>query len=228
MSKEAKMVLLWILLPCLACGALFAYLAAWLTTKKGNTISDVLNSQKFSDSEAIKVEILDKLKVSSNLPIVALFVVAFAVAICLPAFISWQVLQDVTVIKLSGEIRNLNPDKKPYVSPKGMRIENSGSFEIPLLYSKEDQFINIEGELYSPITMRISLSKLKNSLIVETKREKFEIPLNLETRTASLNKPIILELFSQPGPLHLPNLPSKETPISAEFRDALASPGAPK
>ena len=70
------MLILWILIPCLACGALFAYLAAWLTTKKGNTISDVLNSQKFSDSEAIEVEILDKLKVSSNLPIVALFIVA--------------------------------------------------------------------------------------------------------------------------------------------------------
>jgi hypothetical protein len=221
------MLILWILIPCLACGALFAYLAAWLTTKKGNTISDVLNSQKFSDSEAIKVEILDKLKVSSNLPIVALFVVAFAVAICLPAFISWQVLQDVTVIKLSGEIRNLNPDKKPYVSPKGMRIENSGSFEIPLLYSNEDQFINIEGELYSPITMKISLSKLKNSVFVETKMERIEIPLNLETRTASLNKPIILEAFS-PGPLLVPNLPSKEAPISPEFRDIAASPGVPK
>ncbi len=222
------MVLLWILLPCLACGALFAYLAAWLTTKKGNTISDVLNSQKFSDSEAIKVEILDKLKVSSNLPIVALFIVAFAVAICLPAFISWRVLQDVTVIKLSGEIRNLNPDKKPYVSPKGMRIENSGSFEIPLPYSTEDQFINIEGEFYSPITMRISLSKLKNSVIVETKMEKFEIPLNLETRTANLTKPITLEAFTQPGPLMVPNSPSKEAPISPEFRDVAASPGGPK
>ena len=55
----------------------------------------------------------------------------------------------------------MNPDKKPYVSPKGMRIENGGSFEIPLPYSTEDQFINIEGELYSPITMRISLSSSK-------------------------------------------------------------------
>ncbi len=219
------MLILWILLPCLACGALFAYLAAWLTTKKGNTISDVLNSQKLADSEAIKVEILDKLKISSNLPIVALFIVAFAVAICLPAFIAWQVLQDVTVIKLSGEIRNLNPDRKPYVSPKGMGIENSGSFQIPLLYSKEDQFINIEGELYSPITMKISLSKLKNSMLVETKMERFEIPLDMETRTASLTKPITLEAFSAAPPA---NQPSREAPVSPEFRDAPSAPGAPR
>jgi hypothetical protein len=79
-----------LLIPCLGGGVVFAALAVWLSTKKGNTISEILDSQKFNDAEAIKVEILDRFKLSSNLPIVALYIVSAFVAVGLPAFVSWQ------------------------------------------------------------------------------------------------------------------------------------------
>ncbi|HWT82545.1 MAG TPA: hypothetical protein VN648_27485, partial [Candidatus Methylomirabilis sp.] len=96
------MLLLVVLIPCLVAGVGFAYIAAWLTTKRGNTLADIANAQQLANVEAIRVEILDKVKVTSNLPIVALYLVAFAVAIGLPAFVVWQAMRDAPVITLSG------------------------------------------------------------------------------------------------------------------------------
>jgi hypothetical protein len=214
------MILLWILIPCLACGALFAYLAVWLTTRKGNTISDILNSMKSKDLNSIKIDILDKVKISSNLPIVALYIVAFCVAILLPAFISWQMLKDVTTITLSGEVK-LEPNTKLYVMPEAMQVAGSGSLSIPILYADGSQKFNIEGDYY-PVTVQVCLNKLKNSLSINfsSSPDSVEIPLDLVNKMARLKKPIALTRSpssQQPGVL---NKPSEERPVSPDFKNA--------
>jgi len=221
------MILVTVLVLCLACGVLFAYIAAWLTTKRGNTISDVLNAKQLS-SETIRVEILDKVKITSNLPIVALYLVAFAVAIGLPAFVSWQLMRDVTFITLSGVIDRA-PDRTLCVMPKDMQIETSGSFAIPIMYSSGLQTINFEGENYLPVTMRISVNKLRNSLSVEISNAERSVPkevvFNPESRTARLEAPIPLALVTGPSITAVPNATSRAPQVSADFGAVGSPPG---
>ena len=220
------MFLLTVLLPCLLGGVVFAYIAAWLTTKRGNTLADIANAKPLTNSEAIKVEILDKVKITSNLPIVALYLVAFAVAIGLPAFVSWQVMRDIPVITLSGNIDHA-PDKTLCVMAKGMQIETSGSFALPVMYSAELQTINFEGERYHPLTMRISVNKLKGSLSVEITNVQRLVPTEVvfdwASRTAHLGTPIVLTPMTIPPAPTMSNTPSAARPVSPEF----AAVGAP-
>lgn len=225
------MNILWILLSCLAGGAVFAYLAVWLSTKKGNTISDVLNSTALGNAEAIKIEILDKVKVTSNLPIVALYIVAFAVAIVLPAFISWQLLKDTPTITLSGAMANFSPDKKLYVMPKAMRVESSGSFDLPLAYIASAQIINIEGEHYNPVTLTVTLSKLRNVVLVEisnSSQPAATIPFDWETMRASLAKPIPLVPAAAAIPAPTANRASSANPVRPEFQNVGEPPRGQK
>jgi len=60
------MIFVWIIIPCRICRVVFVCMAAWLTTKKGNTLSDIVKSQRFTDAEALKIEILDKIKSNFN------------------------------------------------------------------------------------------------------------------------------------------------------------------
>ena len=222
------MLLLVVLIPCLVAGVGFAYIAAWLTTKRGNTLADIANAQQLANVEAIRVEILDKVKVTSNLPIVALYLVAFAVAIGLPAFVVWQAMRDAPVITLSGEI-NRASDTTLCVMPKDMQIEPSGSFALPVMYSSALQTINFEGEHFHPLTMRISVNKLKNSLLVEvTNVERFaprEVSFDWSSRKATLDTPIVLSPVGVPVAPAVPNRPSPASPVSPEFEAAGSPPG---
>lgn len=65
-----------VLALCIFCGLSFAGLAVWLMTRRGNTIKDILESSHFKDAEALSLEIKEKIKISSNLPIVALYIIA--------------------------------------------------------------------------------------------------------------------------------------------------------
>jgi hypothetical protein len=220
-------LILMIVLLCLLCGGFFAYLATRLHTTKGNTISDILNSQHFADSQAIRVELLDKVKISSNVPIVALYIVAFFVAGALPALISYLTLKDVTTITLSGKVRK-DPNMKVYVMPSHMRIEESGSFTLPLVYSSEPTTINIEGHDISPSSLKISINKLHNSVSVEitnstTEGSKFEVPLRLPSMTADLTEAILLKPAHEEA--NPPNSPSAND--SAPLRSDLENAGSP-
>lgn len=68
---------------CLAAGIIFAALAVWLTTRRGNTLRDILASSH-ADAQDLKVEVAGKFKVATNIPIVALYIVAAFVAVGLP------------------------------------------------------------------------------------------------------------------------------------------------
>src|SRR5688572_29329244 len=97
---------IFILIACLLCGLGFAALATWLMSRKGNTIRDVLNARNLKDANAIKIDILDKIKISSNIPIVALFLVGALVAVVLPGYVAYMQLHgSVSSPMLVGNIR---------------------------------------------------------------------------------------------------------------------------
>src|SRR5215813_1634360 len=91
-----------ITLICVLTGLGFAALATWLSTTKGNTISDILKANKLENAEAIRVEISKVVSVSSSVPIVAMYVLAVVSAFGLPAFIYWRTLSDSRPIHLFG------------------------------------------------------------------------------------------------------------------------------
>lgn len=219
---------IWILVSCLVSGILFAGIAAWLSTRRGNTISDILKSQKFENAEAIRLEIFDKVKLSSTIPIVGLYVVAAIVAIGLPVFSFWQLQQEVQIISLSGQI-NKDPDKKVYVAPKEMGIEESGLFELPVNYTGRRQTINFESLYYAPLTISISLDKQNNQMTVTfSNAELGEETIRLEPGRWNypLKQRITLMPIAPPAGETVANLPSEAPRLSADMED-LASPGAP-
>ena len=72
-------------IACLATGAVLAALACWLTTQRGNTITDVLNAQEhLGAGEALNLAILDKFRIATSVPVVALYVIAVLCAVALP------------------------------------------------------------------------------------------------------------------------------------------------
>ncbi|MGA7875781.1 MAG: hypothetical protein WCA08_08965 [Desulfoferrobacter sp.] len=216
------MFLVWVLIPCLVCGVFFAFIAAWLTTKKGNTISDILNSQKMADAEAIKLEILDKIKLTSTVPIVALFVVSIVVAIGLPALLCMLMLKDVNTITLRGVLKK-EPSAIVYVTPKEMQVEPSGDFVFPLVYTNGVQTINIEGEHYQPITLIVTIDKLKNLLQVEIGGDTKEIPVQLGSKSARFEGEIHLYPVDTIV-TNVRNEPTERSPTKAEYQNVGSPP----
>lgn len=217
----------WILISSMVGGIFFAAIAAWLSTRKGNTISDILNSQKFADAEAIKIEIFNKIKLTSNIPIVGLYVVAAIVAIGLPAFYFWQIQQEVTIISLSGQVEK-DQNKKVYVAPKEMSIEESGAFEIPIVYSDQRQTINFESPYYSPLTLSISIDKQNNRIYIyfsNSELQEEEIPLQPGVRNYQILQKIPLFPSAIPVTEAVANNPSAMPEIGSEAEN-VGSPGA--
>jgi hypothetical protein len=218
-------LLITILVACLTGGISFAAIAAWLTAQKGNTIKEILESGR--DVESLHVEIKDQLKLTANLPIVALYVIAFAVATVIPTFAYWLILKDVTVVTLSGKIKkeadmNLNAVQEADIESA------SGWFHIQVPLTKEPQIFNVSGgDRYFPITLAITPYKAKSSILVELSSsgtaQNVEVPFDLTDLKAKLAEPIVLQpsqLIASP----VSNLPSAAQPISATFQNVGAPP----
>ena len=186
------------LLACLVTGVIFAALSAWLTTRKGNTISDILKSGQLKDAEAIKVEILDKVKLSSNLPIVGLYVVAAAVAVGLPTFAYWTSHRETcTVVFLSGSVRAPVAAGPLHVYPvlRDSYVDsNTGAFKVPLVFNAgvPQHDLTIQGTDYHPLGIRVILDRPKGSIRVQLLGSDREDMVPLQENFASLAKPIQL------------------------------------
>ena len=126
-----------ILILCLFGGLTIVFLATWLTTTRGNTISEILNSQKFKDAESIKLEIADKVKISSTIPVVALYIIGAFVAVGLPSMIYWINSKDVTSFTLSGNVIK-DQHKRVFMRPKGYVHRGKWSFRHSRLRVEED------------------------------------------------------------------------------------------
>jgi hypothetical protein len=99
-----------------------------------------------------RLEVTDKIKVSTNIPIVALYIVAALVAVGLPIFISYQqgrTVGDAPVLR--GQIKDyrqvvsLDKGEKVYASLLEMSVLGDGSFNIPLRTTEGGQVIQFES-----------------------------------------------------------------------------------
>jgi len=124
------------LISCLLAGIAFAALAVWLTTRRGNTIQDILSAPQFVNANALKVEIGNKLKLATNIPIVALYLVAAVVAIGLPAYSLYVAHHHYEAWRVIGRIATRVPPKEVSVTlrPPHIPVAEDGSFddEIPV------------------------------------------------------------------------------------------------
>ena len=180
-----------ILVLCLIGGIAFAGIAAWLTTRKGNTISDVLNSQNLKDAEAIKVEILDKIKLRSNIPIIGMYLIAAVVAVGLPTYTLYLNRSVDPSITLQGTFENKKRNDSIFIVPTDMRVEPSGMFTIPLMYRSGIQKVNIESQRYDPITLSIKMNRDENSVTVSFSNEKLKpetYPVDVSTRVVEIQQ----------------------------------------
>ncbi len=176
---------------CIAGGIAFAGIAAWLTTKKGNTISDVLNSQNMKDAEAIKIEILNKISLRSSIPIVGLYVVAAVVAIGLPAYVYYMNRSGDAPIMLQGRLENIARGDNIFITPAEMRVQPGGVFRIPLMYRSGSQMVNIESLKYNPLTLTIVMNKDSNTVTVSFSNDisrQEHLKVDDATRTAALEQ----------------------------------------
>ncbi len=213
-------LLITILVACLTGGVSFAAIAAWLTAQKGNTIKEILESGK--DAESLHIEVKDQLKLTANLPIVALYVVAFAVATVVPTFAYWLILKDVTVVTLSGKIKKAADMSLNAVQEADIEAA-SGLFRIRVPLTKESQIFNVSGgDRYSPITLSITPHKTKSSILVELSSsgsdQNVEVPIDLTDLKAKLTDPIVLQP-SQMIASPVRNSPSVEPAVSATFQN---------
>jgi len=158
------------LILCLVAGLGFAGLATWLTTRKGNTLEEIAKSQGLEKAEAIRLEILDKVKLSSNFPIVGLYVVAAIVAMGLPALMVWTSSKtELVAVYLTGSVQRVHPPNAPVcIEHHSAKPDDGGAFEFPLLFDlqRSSSLVAIESDAYQPLTLTFEFDRLSNSLKV--------------------------------------------------------------
>ncbi len=210
---------------CLAGGIVFAALAVWLTTQKGNRISDILNSQHMQDAEAIKLEILDKIKLRSNIPIVALYIVAATVAVGLPIYVYHENRSGDSSITLVGRFENVTHGDNVYIIPQQLRVLPGGAFQIPIMYRPGSQMVNIESPpKYDPITLTIIINTEKNTMSIgydASREEQFKV--DDATKTVNLGQNLRLHASSVSPITTVLNRPSNRAPVSIDLLDIEAT-----
>ena len=215
-----------VLISCLLAGVAFAAMAVWLTTRKGNTISDVLNSQHFQNAEALRVEVLDKVKVSSNLPIVGLYLVAAVIAIGFPTFLYWYGHRaSFVVVFLSGSFQGAAPTSTSrlyVVSHDSLVDPGAGSFTVPLVFrdTQPRHDLMIESRDYLPVGVSVTLDRASDTLKVRYQNSRSEESVRLQNFTGELPASITLSP-AQPLVEPPPNKPSPTSPVPATLAAAV-------
>jgi hypothetical protein len=227
------MQFIYLLLACLMAGLGFAALATWLMTTKGNTIRDVLAAENLKDANAIQLEIMKKIKISSNLPIVGLFMVGALVAIGLPGYSlhnlynqksgnPWTVFGE---IKDYLQVVDRSKGEKVYVYYPEMGISPDGKFGIPL--PNPVQMVLFESPNTNPLTLRMQLNVLENKVEVFADafgKEPVRVALN--GNVANLPQPLIMSRTLMPV-TEVKNQPSaKPGIIDEEFKNVAVNIGS--
>ena len=155
------MFALWLLVVFVVGGLGFAGMATWLTTTRGNTMSEVMASQHFENAEAVKLEILDKLKITSNVPIFSLYLVALVCAVGPVITLLWINRDDVVTLSGSLALPRVGGERMDpqvvWIRPDGMKPDESGHFQIELLHTKAEQDFTIGSPSTEPITLSATL-----------------------------------------------------------------------
>jgi hypothetical protein len=223
---------IYVLALCIICGLSFAGMATWLMTRRGNTIKDILQSSRFKDAKALSLEVTDKLKVSTNIPIVAMYIVAGLVAVGLPIFISYQQSRtagDAPVLR--GQIKDyrqvvsLDKGEKVYASPVEMIVLGDGSFNIPLRTTEGGQVIQFESPTANPLTLTLDVQPREGNIKVSAGSFGEQQTVPLTGKFANLPKPLLMSRISTvKEPPDAAVRPSATASISPEFASLNSSP----
>jgi hypothetical protein len=170
-------LLVQVLIYCLVCGVAFAALATWLTTRKGNTISDILKAKGLDggQAEAISLEIMDKFKLRSSIPVVGLYTIGALVASAVPLYVAWGTVKEeqaTNEIRLHGTlIAEPNPDPSSELPFRNLRFEyphpidqKTGVFDIFVPYVESPEPIDVTGGRFQPFAVQVTIDKQKNSV----------------------------------------------------------------
>ena len=157
-----------ILVVCVLAGICFAGLATLLTCTKGNRIRDVLAAEHLKDAEAIKIDILNKIKITSNIPIVGLYLVGAIVAFGFPSYFAYinspgPVSQLVLVgtIDNYSKVVNWNKGERICAHYPEMNIQADGAFQLPLRRSPGLQTVIFESPTINPVTLHLQIIPLE-------------------------------------------------------------------
>jgi hypothetical protein len=180
-------------------GALFAYLATWLTSQKGNTLADIANSPKLNSAEAIKVEILDKVRIASNYPIVGLYVVGAAIPLGIVAYLLFSMFSGSSqMLIISGDLSPRPSDTTAVciTTPESI-VQPSGQFTVGLPFDNAPHDINFGGKNYFPETMSVILDKATMKIHIKLTshgaNKPYDIAIDPISRTAALASSVPLE-----------------------------------
>jgi len=203
----------------IAFGALLLILATWLTTTKGNTISEIMNSDKFANAEAMKIEVLDKFKGSTMIPIVALYALGVAAPIVgIFVFMYGSTPKDTSETVVTGTFvlpTGSNASaifRKLCLQPERTSLDDSGAFQVPVLNIDEPHNITVQGRETLPVTLSVDL-KTQSVVITDTSGEPV-FPLVAEGKIARIKDPIQLTASTSTLAAPPPNAASRPVTTS--------------
>ncbi len=147
----------------LLAGIILAALAVWLTTTRGNTISDAAGNGR----DAINLQLLEKLKLVSGVPIVALYVVSAMCAFALPTYFVYVNRLETHIMLLDGTFDQAATDPPPQqlsVLPDNLHIYGN-TFSIPIVVTDAEQQFDVSaGQSYAPLTLQAYVNSATQSV----------------------------------------------------------------
>ncbi len=198
MPSEKVAFLLIALLLGLVGAAYFAHCALRILTTKGNRIKDVLDNPNLKDAEAIKIEILDKIKLSSNYPAVALFILAAAVGTGpFGAAIYYIMSIPKETINVVGNIGNYAQlfqragGEHVCIEFSEMVVTPDGRFSIPLRAVENPQLVVFESQRVLPLTLVLQYKHPQKKILVDGLSAQ-QHSLSIDGGTAVFPVPVVL------------------------------------
>jgi len=178
-------------------GIIIVLIGAWLSTRKGNTISDVIRASNLSSSEkeqVLSIEVLDKVKVSSGTPAVAFFVIGAIVMFVLPLIHMLYLQKPITEITLVGDLANKDPNEPVYIVPQWINVTPTGRFYMNIPYANRFATINFENYKRLPTTIDITVDVSKNQVEIASNRQHNPVIIKIDTtgHKVELKNPIKL------------------------------------
>lgn len=219
--------------PFFLLAALFAVLATLLCTTRGNTIRDIVSTPHFNP-ETFKLEIA-KFKLSTGLPVVALYVVAGLVPFAPFAYARWTSAKDTSESIVTGYLSvpgAADPAavlKRFCLQPEQTNLNRNGYFNAPILHITEPHNINVvdisDQAGYAPITLEVRPDQ--RYVVLSANPEAPPIRITVVGNTIRLNEPVpLMPKHAEVTPASaVPNAPSRTSaPSDPRLRDVGSPP----
>jgi len=221
-----------IVVACLICGSVFALLATGLSITKGNRIADIMRAIQVKNPDAMRDDnalrlVLGKVTLTTTVPIVALYVVAFLVAFALPAFLWWLGGPPVFVSLIGHFDPPPSAESPVCVAPTAMQ-PSTGTFIIKLPYiNHEPEMLMFESHSYSPKTMVLTFDTFSGTMSVQVPNDvNYREPqiMRIDNYVVNLNHPVALVL-APPQTKEVSSKPSKPPPLpNSDLANVTSSP----